>query len=65
MPAMTSAITYGAKKSRRKTARPGKRRLSISAMPSENGIWIASDSTMMIALWVAAFWKIGSDSAFW
>ena len=51
---MTSAMTYGAKKTRRRIARPRNRRFNIRAMPSANGIWTASDSTTMNALWLTA-----------
>jgi hypothetical protein len=62
---MTSEMTYGAKKTSRNSQRPANRRLSMRAMPSENGIWIASDRKMMIALWDAASWNVASDSARW
>ena len=61
---MTSAMTYGAKKIRRKTARPGNRRLSMRAIARANGICRTSDSTTMIALCMAAIWKAGSARAF-
>ena len=64
-PAMISAMTYGAKKSSRSTARPGKSRLSSSARPSAKGIWTSRERTMISALCVTAPWKTGSDSAFW
>ena len=44
---MTSAMTYGAKKTRRRIARPRNWRFSISARPSANGIWTTSDRTTM------------------
>ena len=47
-PVTTSDSTYGAKNSVRSTARPLIREFSSSARPSANGIWSASDSTMMI-----------------
>ena len=46
MPVIASDSTYGTKNSSRKMARPGKRRLSRTASPSENGIWRRSDRTM-------------------
>ena len=46
IPVTASDSTYGRKNRSRNTARPGKRRLSITASASENGIWTASDRTM-------------------
>ena len=60
---MTSAMTYGAKKTRRRIARPRNRRFSISARPSANGIWMASESATMNALWVTDPRNTGSASA--
>ena len=44
---MTSAMTYGAKKTSRRTRGRGSRWLSISARPRANGIWTTSDRTMI------------------
>ena len=62
---MTSAMTYGAKNTSRRTVRPRKRRLSISASPSANGIWMTSDSTTMSALCPTAPRNTWSVSARW
>ena len=60
---MTSAMTYGAKNTSRRIERPRNRRLSMSAIPSANGIWITSDRTMITVLWLTAPRKTGSARA--
>ena len=50
MPVMASDRTYGRKKISRKIALPGKRRLSRTASDSENGIWMASESSTISTL---------------
>ena len=65
MPVMASDRTYGRKKINRKIALPGKRRLSRIASDSENGIWIASDSTTIRTLLPTADVKALLLSATW
>jgi hypothetical protein len=62
-PVTTSDRTYGAKNSVRRIARPRRRALRSIAMASANGIWNASDRTMMIVLWRRASRNIGSLNA--
>ncbi len=50
MPVTASDRTYGRKNSRRKIARPRKRRLSSTASARLNGIWTNSDRTTISRL---------------
>ena len=50
IPVTASDRTYGRKNSRRRTARPRKRRLSRTARARLNGIWMNSDRTTISTL---------------